>query len=227
MMEFGGFNMMKFGGFNMKRSYFPVMMRKANTKYFFFSLLFVFAAFFARDVFGWPWSRDMYSSPVKKYNNLPLGESEGVPRGRSGLNSAILLKRKLGNPILVKNSLDVKNPVRPTEESIRNGERLYKIYCISCHGASGKGDGEVAKKMVPPPALDSDYLKEKPDSYIYATISVGGAIMPTQKKGLSDKEIWDIVNFIRKLQGFDVMKRWEEQWGMKIWEERGGDTSAP
>ncbi len=43
-----------------------------------------------------------------------------------------------------------KNPVPSTPESIAKGSALFVIYCTPCHGASGKGDGLVAAKFVPP-----------------------------------------------------------------------------
>jgi hypothetical protein len=33
----------------------------------------------------------------------------------------------------------------------------------------------------------------------------------TTFSSLSEKDIWDIVNFVRKLQGFDVMEHWKKQ----------------
>lgn len=175
------------------------------------NLFLMISAFFifADLAYSWPWSRDMYFSPVVSYHKNPKKDPESIPRG--GINPVVLSKRKLQNPVLVKNSsAGLINPVRPTEESIKNGERLYNIYCSACHGKTGLGDGEVAKKMVPPQNLQSDYAKNLSDGYIFATIIGGGAIMPSQKKALSEKEAWDIVNYIRKLQGFDVISRWEE-----------------
>lgn len=32
------------------------------------------------------------------------------------------------------------------------GERVYEANCETCHGLSGKGDGELAKGLTPPPA---------------------------------------------------------------------------
>ena len=163
-----------------------------------------------KEVFSWPWSRDMYQTPVSKYNTAPIKETESIPKG--GVNQVVLKKRQLQNPVLVKNSLrELKNPVKPDESSLKNGERLYRIYCLPCHGETGKGDGSVAKKMVPPQDLASDYAKNLSDGYIFATIAGGGVIMPAQKKGLSEKDIWDIVNFVRKLQGSNVMEHQKNQ----------------
>ncbi len=164
---------------------------------------------FVGEVRSWPWSRDMYFSPVITHEKKPSKDPESIPTG--GVNPVVLAKRKLQNPVLVKNAFaDFKNPVRPTDESIKNGERLYNIYCSACHGKTGMGDGEVSKKMVPPQNLQSDYAKNLSDGYIFATIVGGGAIMPSQKKALTQKEVWDIVNYVRKLQGFDPASRWDE-----------------
>jgi len=32
------------------------------------------------------------------------------------------------------------------------GERLYRRYCASCHGESGRGDGPLAASLAPPPS---------------------------------------------------------------------------
>lgn len=177
-----------------------------------FAFLFLVLAGLNTELYAWPWSRDMYKNPHVKAGTLPLKDAEGIPRG--GVNPISIGKKKLGNPVLVKNAYqNLPNPVRPTEESLKNGERLYRVYCLPCHGPEGKGDGEVAKKMVPAQNLTSDIYKSKPDGFFFATIAGGGLIMPAQKKGLSEKDIWDIVNFIRKLQGFDVMERWEREYG--------------
>jgi mono/diheme cytochrome c family protein len=178
----------------------------------FFPILFSALAtiIYTKEVFSWPWSRDMYQTPVSKYNKAPIKETESIPKG--GVNPVVLKKRQLQNPVLVKNSLrELKNPVKPDEASLKNGERLYRSYCLPCHGETGKGDGPVAKKMVTPQDLTSDYAKNLSDGYIFTTIAGGGVIMPAQKKGLSEKDIWDIVNFVRKLQGSNVMENQKNQ----------------
>ena len=168
---------------------------------------------FENQVFGWPWSRDMYKNPHAKAGVVNIKEPMGsIPR--DGVNPVSLGKMKLKNPVLVKNAYqNLRNPVRPDEESLRNGERLFRVYCVPCHGPKGKGGGEVSKRMVPAQDITSDIYKAKPDGFFFATIVAGGVIMPAQKKGLSEKDIWDIVNFIRKLQGFDVMEKWEKEYG--------------
>lgn len=95
----------------------------------------------------------------------------------------------------------LQNPVMPTAASIENGKRLFKIYCALCHGRDGKGGGPVATKFIPPPDLMLEIFRRRTDGFLYATIRSGGPLMPPQGEALSVKERWDIVNFVRYLQG--------------------------
>lgn len=93
------------------------------------------------------------------------------------------------------------NPIKPTPVSIENGKRLFQIYCALCHGPDGKGGGPIAAKFVPPPDLTLELFKQRTDGFLYATIRDGGALMPAQGEGLSREERWDVVNYLRVLQG--------------------------
>ncbi len=86
---------------------------------------------------------------------------------------------------------------------IEDGGRLYEEHCAACHGPRGLGDGQAGKDLTPSPALLA-YLIERPmavDEYLLWTISEGGAgfgsEMPAFKGSLSDREIWQIVAFLR------------------------------
>ncbi len=93
-----------------------------------------------------------------------------------------------------------KNPVPATPESLKKGGDLFAIYCTPCHGASGKGDGLVSPKFVPPPDLTSaDLQKARTDGYWQSYVSVGGAVMPSYGEALSPEERWDVVNYLRTL----------------------------
>jgi mono/diheme cytochrome c family protein len=46
-----------------------------------------------------------------------------------------------------------------------------------------------------------DFYKSRPDGFIYGTVKHGGAVMPTYGENIPEKEIWDVVNYIRFLQG--------------------------
>src|SRR6185295_3070711 len=41
----------------------------------------------------------------------------------------------------------LKNPTKSTPQSIEAGQQIYQKSCVPCHGATGKGDGQVAASM--------------------------------------------------------------------------------
>jgi S-disulfanyl-L-cysteine oxidoreductase SoxD len=93
-----------------------------------------------------------------------------------------------------------RNPVAANAESVRKGSELYAIYCTPCHGASGRGDGPVSTKFVPPADLTNPELhKVRTDGYWQSYLSAGGAVMPSYAEALSPDERWHVVNFLRTL----------------------------
>lgn len=92
------------------------------------------------------------------------------------------------------------NPIKATPESIAIGKERYMVYCTPCHGESGKGDGPVTAKFIPPPDLTNAALHTvRTDGYWHSYISVGGVIMPSYGEALSPEEGWHVVNFVRTL----------------------------
>jgi S-disulfanyl-L-cysteine oxidoreductase SoxD len=92
-----------------------------------------------------------------------------------------------------------KNPVSPTAQSLARGRELYAVYCTPCHGESGKGDGPVTPRFIPPPDLTRPDVQAKPDGHFSYYIGFGGAVMPAYGEALSVTERWDIVNHLRAL----------------------------
>jgi mono/diheme cytochrome c family protein len=92
-----------------------------------------------------------------------------------------------------------KNPVPPTPESLARGRALYGTYCTPCHGLTGKGEGPVTPRFIPPPDLTGSVTQAKPDGHFSYYIGYGGAIMPAYGEALSVSERWDIVNYLRTL----------------------------
>ena len=87
------------------------------------------------------------------------------------------------------------------------GKGLYTSYCSACHGDKGKGDGLAAKGLPAKPAdhTNGAVMTQLSDKYLIDVISKGGgavgksAFMPAWGSSLNDKQIRDIVAFIRSI----------------------------
>ncbi len=93
---------------------------------------------------------------------------------------------------------------RKSEEgqaAIERGAAGFQIYCVSCHGSGGLGDGPVAKRgFAPPPSfLTGNSLKMK-DGQLFHILTYGQSSMPPFAAQLSPSRRWDIINYIRDLQ---------------------------
>ncbi|RMH52851.1 MAG: cytochrome c [Zetaproteobacteria bacterium] len=142
-------------------------------------------------VLAWPWSRDLMNQPSIKPQEPPIHTypKDSVPVG--GLWTKVADRDAAEN---------IKNPIPPTKESIAKGRALFRIYCMPCHGYSGKGDGPVGKIFETQPAdLTSDYVKDDlTDGWIWGTITFGSYIMPRYGYDMSPTERWHVVNYIRQ-----------------------------
>ncbi len=144
-----------------------------------------------------PWSTDMYVQPSLYPQEAPIPPA---PPNTTPVNA-----EPPALPHMVA-ARQLKNPVPMTGASVKRGEALYGTFCVPCHGARGKGDGPVSAKFVPPPPLDGPAARGRTDGYIYATIRQGSlsTIMPAYGYRLSELERWDLVNYVRHLQGVVV-----------------------
>ncbi len=99
--------------------------------------------------------------------------------------------------------LNQSSPYPKAGGVIREGSKVYAKHCIACHGPRGMGDGSAGKDLAPSPALLS-YLEKEPqtaDGYLLWTITEGGQAfgsdMPAFKDLLSEREIWQVVIYMR------------------------------
>ncbi len=92
------------------------------------------------------------------------------------------------------------NPVPSTPATLQNAAYLFGIYCTPCHGASGRGDGIVAAKIVKPADLTAAKYVASKDGFFFDVMRAGSGLMPPQYENLSPAERWTIVYHIRRLQ---------------------------
>ena len=88
-----------------------------------------------------------------------------------------------------------------------DGKGLYTSYCSACHGDKGKGDGAAAKGLPAKPAdhTNGAIMNQHSDKFLIEVISKGGSslgksvFMPAWGSSLNDKQIRDIVAYIRSI----------------------------
>lgn len=104
--------------------------------------------------------------------------------------------------------LYLKNPLAKTDSHVKEGERIYNIYCVACHGKKGNGDGPVVKLLekrsnmgLLPPAYSSDQLKGATEGQIFYTTQFGKGNMGPYASQLNAFERWQVVMFVQTLQG--------------------------
>ena len=145
---------------------------------------------------SFPWSFDMWIQP----SILPYQEPVVYPQ-LSVSTTGLRIK-----PLPREDFENIKvNPVPASEASLNNGEHLYNTYCFACHGMEGMGDGPVIKRGFYPLNLTSPGVVARDDGYLYAYIRYGGKVMmPSYRESITSKGAWDVVNYVRKLQGDPV-----------------------
>ena len=93
------------------------------------------------------------------------------------------------------------NPVKANNASQARGKKLFAANCASCHGASARGDGSAGAALNPKPADLTVMAGQHPDGDFAWKIANGRGPMPPWNGQLSEKNIWDLVNFIQGLAG--------------------------
>ncbi|MBT4866451.1 MAG: cytochrome c [Planctomycetaceae bacterium] len=86
-------------------------------------------------------------------------------------------------------------------ESIQRGDERYRIFCVSCHGAKGAGDGPVAKRgFPPPPSLLTGKSPQMKDGQLFHILTYGQGNMAPFAAQLTRESRWDAINYIRDMQ---------------------------
>lgn len=91
-----------------------------------------------------------------------------------------------------------------------NGDMLYGMDCDSCHGKDGRHPTETGQGMYPRvPDLGSTAVQEYSDAELFWIVKNGVRLsgMPAFGKTQSDKEIWDLVRYVRSLSGSATSKK--------------------
>ncbi|OGV96349.1 MAG: hypothetical protein A3I04_01005 [Nitrospinae bacterium RIFCSPLOWO2_02_FULL_39_110] len=97
----------------------------------------------------------------------------------------------------------LKNTVAADVKILSEAREIFtgKGTCYTCHGEKGKGDGEIAESMNPPPRdfTYTPWQEVRTDGELFWVINNGTENgMPPFADILTDEERWSLVNYIRE-----------------------------
>lgn len=93
------------------------------------------------------------------------------------------------------------NPLPPSPAALAKGKAVYLKSCESCHGQAGDGDGPKAKDLSKKPASLAPAIKGQSDGALFWKITEGKKPMPSFETDLTPDQIWQVIDYIRTLQG--------------------------
>jgi mono/diheme cytochrome c family protein len=141
---------------------------------------------------AFPWDIDMFRGESVQ----PLAQSPRVmPPGTLPIDGEPPMSREEASAAL-------HNPLKPTPAALAAGKSLFQTNCAVCHGSNARGNGTVSFLLrVPPADLTAGVAAQRSDGYIYATIRNGSIVMPSYADAMSSHERWEVVLYLRSLQG--------------------------
>ena len=92
-------------------------------------------------------------------------------------------------------------PVPITQELIEHGQKEYAIYCITCHGGTGDGNGVTKfRGMITTPSYHDDRLRDMAEGEIFNTLTNGKGLMGYYKDKMTEEDRWAVIAYVRVLQ---------------------------
>jgi len=96
---------------------------------------------------------------------------------------------------------ELENPFKDEPPVLERGRRVFVTFCLPCHGATGDGDGPVARRGVPPPpSLKSEKLRAMKDGQLFHIVTFGQGNMASYASQLEREDRWKVIRFIRTLE---------------------------
>ena len=99
-------------------------------------------------------------------------------------------------------------PTPATDQQMRRGREQFNIFCATCHGTAGDGNGPVSVRAlaleqgtwVPPTSIHADHVRQQPNGQLFNTITNGVRKMPGYASQIAPKDRWAIVLYVRAMQ---------------------------
>lgn len=95
---------------------------------------------------------------------------------------------------------ELVNPLPATPDVVAHGKFVYENVCITCHGATGAGDGHLTQLFPKPPSLMTQKVRDWPDGEIFHRPMRGQGSMPSHARQIDARDAWSVVRYIRQMQ---------------------------
>lgn len=103
---------------------------------------------------------------------------------------------------IAREARGLKSPLPSTDDNLAAGIALYVAHCQICHGGPAGAPSAVARGLTPDaPQLAKHGVEDDPEGMIYWKIAHGIRFtgMPAFRQSLSDREMWQITLFARRM----------------------------
>jgi mono/diheme cytochrome c family protein len=145
----------------------------------------------AQATYGRTYGEEWLVERVPAEGSIPLGY-EAYPY--DDLDNTMEAAKQVGE--------QYENPFPVTMANLGRGRELYNIFCITCHGGRGEGDGPVVGpgRYPAPPSLHTKEALEYKDGTLYHIMAKGIGQMPSYAQQLDPDERWMVAQYIDALQ---------------------------
>lgn len=154
---------------------------------------------------GWDYMPDMYYSDAYETNtpnpNFEDGLTMRTPVAGTIPRDMVPFSYEKTDEDRILAGKELLNPLEVAESNLERGEEAYGIFCISCHGDLGDGQGYLftsKRYPYPPASLINDKVRSLPDGEIYHSITVGYGIMGAHGAMIRQDDRWKIILHIRE-----------------------------
>ena len=96
---------------------------------------------------------------------------------------------------------NLNNPLKNDATAAESGKRTFRMLCVICHGAKGKGDGMGGAGLTPKPTdLTSTEVQSQSDGALFWKLTNGKPPMASYETALPENKRWELINYIRTLK---------------------------
>ncbi len=110
----------------------------------------------------------------------------------------------------------IDNPLPITDAGLAEGKNLYNIFCATCHGEKGDGNGYLVRDdggvypVQPANFLLEEHVNASNGRY-YHSIMWGKNLMGSYKDKISYEERWNVIHYIRSLQAKELKLAYNQE----------------